>query len=219
MRLVRRAVCAAVAAGIAIFGTAASAATLELQTQWVDDPTQLDTCGNYDHSPTGCWGWYEHYIVYAGGAELNNVTVTGEGAEAIVLRDPNVPIAGGGSDGDVVIVDPLAYPDFIQQSSLPVERSWNCVSPQQRGHALCFGTPSDAGLASFDKLSILLGGGDDALNLTYASMAATVTLGSGDDLVHARNGRVDHIECGAGNDGVWADSGDTVDSTCEAVTR
>jgi hypothetical protein len=200
------------------FASSATAATLELQKEWVNDPTQLDKCGWADYSPTGCYGWWEHYAVYSAGAEPNNVTVSGEGAEAIVLRDPNVPIAGGGSDGDIV-GDPTGYPDYLLDGTVPISRSWTCMAPTSRGNGLCFGTPSDNGFALFDRTMLSLGDGDDTVNLTYGSVAATVALGSGNDLLHARNGLMDHIDCGSGDDGVWADSGDTVDSTCEAVTR
>jgi hypothetical protein len=42
--------------------------------------------------------------------------------------------------------------------------------------------------------------------------------GAGNDTIHARNGRRDTIDCGAGRDTVWADRIDRL-AHCEIVRR
>ena len=47
-----------------------------------------------------------------------------------------------------------------------------------------------------------------------------MTGGSGNDVIHARDGEEDTISCGAGrNDRVTADTEDHVGRSCERVTR
>jgi Ca2+-binding RTX toxin-like protein len=218
MSLIRRMLVVAVMAVVPVFASTASSATLELDTVWVDDPTQLESCGLNDYSPTGCYGWWEHYVVYTAGAERNNVTLGGEGTEAIVLRDPNVPIAAGGED-DNVVGDPTSYPYYLENWEVPIGRSWRCLSPQGRGNGLCVGTSSDDGIASFDRLTIVLDGGDDKLTLMRGSMPAHVFAGSGNDTIDSRNNTVDQIDCGDGADAVATDGLDAIATSCENVTR
>jgi hypothetical protein len=194
----------------------ATAATLQMERVWFDDPEQLDTCGYNDYSPTGCYGWYEHYVTYTAGAERNNVTVGGEGTEVIVLRDPNVPISAG-PESLPDVGDPVAYLDSGYGSL--VYRSWGCYSPQGRGNALCVGTPGDAGLASFDKFTILLGGGDDQLTLLRGSIPTHVFTNSGNDTIDSRNNTIDRIACGTGVDTVLTDGADSIAADCENVKR
>ena len=47
----------------------------------------------------------------------------------------------------------------------------------------------------------------------------TLDGGPGDDRFHTRDGEIDHITCGDGNDVVLADTVDVVDSSCEKVIR
>jgi hypothetical protein len=216
MKLMRRLLLIAVMAAIPIVASSASAATLSLDTVWFDDPEQLDTCGLNDYSPTGCYGWYEHYVTYAAGPERNNVTIGGEGTEVIVLRDPNVPISAGPQPLPDV-GDPLAYLDGGYGTL--VYRSWGCSSPQGRGNAVCAGTPGDSGLASFDKFTILLGGGDDQLTLLRGSIPTHVFTNSGNDTIDSRNNTIDRIACGAGVDTVLTDGADAIAADCENVER
>jgi hypothetical protein len=212
----RRLVVIAVMAPVPILASSAGAATLELQTRWVDDPTQLDQCGLYDYSPDGCYGWYEHYLTYTAGAEHNNLTLGGEGTETVLLRDPNVPISVSGADSaDYVdgIEATVSYGDPF------VPRGWDCSAPQGHGNAMCLGSPGTSGLASFDRLTIVLGGGDDKITLLRGSMPAHVFANSGNDTIDSRNNTVDRVVCGTGVDTVVTDGPDAVAADCENVTR
>ena len=216
MRLIRRMLLMAGVAAVPILASNAAAATLDLQTTWVDDPTQLEWCGTNDYSPDGCYGWYEHYVTYTAGAEFNNLTIGGEGAEAIVLHDPNVPIFASGGD-EANYLDGIDY--TVGRGDPFVPRGWSCSSPQGRGNALCVGTPGTSGLASFDRLTIVLGGGDDKLTLLRGSMPAHVFAGDGSDTIDSRNNTADAISCGNGVDTVLTDGNDAIGASCEKVTR
>ena len=47
----------------------------------------------------------------------------------------------------------------------------------------------------------------------------TVDGGAGDDTIHVRDGEQDVVTCGDGNDKVFADFKDVVDTSCETVIR
>lgn len=57
------------------------------------------------------------------------------------------------------------------------------------------------------------GDGDDTVEVRTGP--ATVRSGDGDDTIDALNGRVDDVDCGAGDDEVVADSSDDLDENCE----
>jgi hypothetical protein len=73
----------------------------------------------------------------------------------------------------------------------------------------------------------LRGGPDDDVLVTGARSARAAKRvikrgdyangGPGDDLIRARNGRRDHVECGGGRDRVQAERGDIVSRNCERV--
>ena len=76
--------------------------------------------------------------------------------------------------------------------------------------------------------TIDLGNADDQVNDSNTSLATTVTAGrgqkeiktgAGNDLIQVRNGSIDRIDCGAGDDTVVADAQDPVASNCEHVDR
>jgi hypothetical protein len=80
-----------------------------------------------------------------------------------------------------------------------------------------------AGLAT---ASVDLGDGTDTFDAASSSLAVsvdagagskTISTGSGNDQIFARNGVADQISCGAGDDTVVADSQDAVASDCEHV--
>jgi hypothetical protein len=55
-------------------------------------------------------------------------------------------------------------------------------------------------------------------HIRVAAAPTTMKAGAGNDLVDARNGRIDTIDCGPGRDVVWADRRDVV-RNCEIVHR
>jgi Ca2+-binding RTX toxin-like protein len=65
----------------------------------------------------------------------------------------------------------------------------------------------------------LLKGGGGADTLTGGLGADTLNGGGGNDRIEARDGVVDTVQCGSGTDTVIADTGDTVASDCENVSR
>lgn len=69
------------------------------------------------------------------------------------------------------------------------------------------------------------GGGNDSLDggsgddiLVGGRDTDTLTGGPGDDAFHVRDGQVDYVSCGAGNDRVIADPEDVVSADCESRT-
>ena len=68
-------------------------------------------------------------------------------------------------------------------------------------------------LAGDDRLSG--GGGDDEL---YGGQGHDALLGgAGDDFIEAKDGELDYVECGSGNDVASVDLGDRVARTCETL--
>lgn len=83
-------------------------------------------------------------------------------------------------------------------------------------------------MTGLSTLTAALGDGTDTFDDGGANLATTVqagtgsktiSTGSGNDQIFARNGSVDHIDCGAGYDTVTADSNDVVAADCEQVVR
>jgi hypothetical protein len=200
-------------AGLLAAAAPAPAATLRVSSEWV--PSSDPFCPD-------C-GYVAHNVAYTSGLERNAVTIGGVGRRLITVRDPNVQMSAGPGEFPFPSEDVL----MLLDGAIPIGKAWGCFSPQGRGNGACVttaGSSCDFGgcytdLTRFDRLTISLGGGSDALTLLRESMGTEVAMGSGDDKVDARNKVVDHIECGNGIDTVVADAKDIVYSTCETVTR
>ncbi len=119
---------------------------------------------------------------------------------------------GGGSD--VFTIRGGEGPDRFLQS-----REWGDLTPD---------ADHDTILRGVERIVIDGRGGGDQLRAWGAGAAITVRGGAGtddllgnegDDTIDARDGEIDTVQCGNGNDTVLADAADTVAGDCENVDR
>jgi hypothetical protein len=91
------------------------------------------------------------------------------------------------------------------------------------GYASCTASPGLCGYGSyvdgFRDIFVNLGDGNDRVTLSMpptSSAGVTVSMGAGDDVVQARDGVLEYIDCGAGVDWVRVDANDVL-TGCETV--
>ena len=71
--------------------------------------------------------------------------------------------------------------------------------------------------AGVSRLTVVLGGGSDALDATAVPVPVSVWGGAGDDTLLMRNTTSEWISCGDGTDSGTADANDTVATDCEST--
>jgi hypothetical protein len=208
--------CAAVVAAASLIGTGpSSAATLAATEECRFLPGAFE-CGSF------------HVIRYvAGGGERNRVVVSADLTRAAVsVYDPGIPLAAGPLETPE-LTDPVTPTSEIDL--LPVTPTWSCAAPTGKSLGLCWTTPGRecppfirgcfTNLATFSFVQVRTDDRSDSVRLLRGTPRGELETGAGDDKVDAHNGADDRIDCGDGFDTVAAEVRDTVDATCEAVTR
>jgi Ca2+-binding RTX toxin-like protein len=141
----------------------------------------------------------EHYeLRYAGGAEANNVTISGD---TQLSGDNGYETYCPPNEADIGVVD-----------------SGATIAATSPGCAAA-GAAGECTATEFDRAVIVTGPGDDSIRVgpLPTHQRTYIFGGAGNDAIRALNGHRDVIDCGYGNDVVIADKIDQINSNCEVV--
>ncbi|MCW3065621.1 MAG: calcium-binding protein [Solirubrobacterales bacterium] len=165
-----------------------------------------------------------HYDAAAG--ERNAVTVGASldpldgSANPVTIEENGATIASSG--GAVQLPFPSTWgPSWVCNAAA---HTAVCASSTNAvGYASCTASPGLCGYGSyvdgFRGIFVNLGDGNDRVTLSMpptTSAGVTVSMGAGDDVVQARDGVAEYIDCGDGVDWVRVDAND-VPTGCETV--
>jgi Ca2+-binding RTX toxin-like protein len=174
-----------------------------------DALTILNAVGGFEYGEAG-----NDRLVYRGftqGLNFPLVLDGGSGNDTYAFEWQFVPTAMVAGSGIDTLDESTADPRALGSLSFDLLSCPGCVDR-------VIGTAQADQITGDDNPQAILGGdGDDVLDGGGGNDAI---LGqAGDDAITSRDGRIDVVSCGAGNDTVVADRRDIVSRDCESVTR